>query len=116
MEERIDWALTQICDLNVTGYLSNKNFRACIDRMSVVYGTEYIASRMLALGLTTKEDKKMQYNIMCENLNNGTIERLDWTNDYEEALRWMDEYIREDERFSPSERFRYWIEEVEVDD
>ena len=53
-EERNDWCLVQIHDLFTSGYLSEDNYNACIDRMGEVYGAEYIGSRMVELGLIQK--------------------------------------------------------------
>ena len=53
-EERLDWSMVQIHDLFTTGYLSEDNYDACINRMGELYGAEYIGSRMVKLGLIKK--------------------------------------------------------------
>lgn len=116
LQAQVDEVLTVNTALLEQGRENRETYDALLNAMSMAFGAEYIASRILALGLTTKEDKKMQYNIMCEDLETGVSERLDWTNDYEEALRWRQEYIEDSERMGIGDNYHYWIEEVEVDD
>lgn len=58
----------------------------------------------------------IQYHVIATNLRTGESESLDFTYDYDEAVRWCDEYAAEDQQMAekgvPVDDYTYHIEEV----